>query len=961
MTSQIYDDSSEKFNNDTNKYDYNNYDREVNESNGNSYHHLRADDDDYPRLESTVSASYRSTLNDQSQHFSDQYANFEARPSFSRESKCFEKSFEVDFNDDSSHAKHHKKERNVCSTDEYKNEGKSDFSDKLGYFDSTKGGLDYDQRYREERLSNKQRESWYSGEREAKILDQDKLRKIDPFMNNDANKYSNAEENGNEIDKSGIKNDRKPTDDQKDDNYVMKSFTNSKPIDVLDSRVVQDRLDLIAHKESLFEATREIKAITQFMCKVDQHIVDEADIDIKALRSYQHLLPNIRINGGLRNLKYPTEGEKLEKYNKDLIKIIMQTFQSIAECINQRKDAYQGLVKRMRETSNFAIRNAIQAEKLESMASISHLRLILETEMKSLITKTDQQLNDSESVRLRLMNELEIARENIIKFQEKEISSSEESVRAVSRALLLQREGAEKEKEAQQKWLVEDNKRLKVEASAQIEVSLLQHKIYSDAQRVQYEEALGLLVGDRRRLEGDVEKLRSDLLHSQAMLGSEKQSNAAHRNEEKINHEREMLETRSESVKKQAYLKTETISALQRAKCEEERKHSEYEKKITKDREAVMTNHMMDEEKSQHRFNIEKKRLIANLESKYQNQLVALKRTHEQELTIITKENLRLQRSAARSSGAKNSSDDLRRENDGRTDGRARSTDSYPFNETDLKMNNKDTNPGYLSTRVARYGSDEPEKQPKNDKSSLYRNNIGFPAKFDENGDVYQEDKIRMEEKNTIYDEKFTINDDRNVQSNSINYLDDNDDDDDDDSLSDDYNDKKKKSLQKTNNFIKNNPEKIHLVDEIDKNDENEMNDGNSNDNVNENDYCDNDHDDFYNAHNHKDIDNNYVGRINNRSYQNDDDRDNIDLKSENEVSNDNKLVFKNKCQKTVSKSEEYLKETTGYDKVTDHVNLMNDDSSSEFISTNGTCSSYVTDDVKEKEGNLFAYIFIFI
>jgi hypothetical protein len=64
--------------------------------------------------------------------------------------------------------------------------------------------------------------------------------------------------------------------------------------------------------------------------------------------------------------------------------------------------------------------------------------------------------------------------------------------------------------------------------------------------------------------------------------------------------------------------------------------------------------------------------------------------------------------------------------------------------------------------------SDEPEKQPKNDKSSLYRNNI-FSAKNMMN-DVYQEDKIRMEEKKYHhFDEKFTINDDdRNVQINSI-------------------------------------------------------------------------------------------------------------------------------------------------------------------------------------------------
>lgn len=219
-----------------------------------------------------------------------------------------------------------------------------------------------------------------------------------------------------------------------------------------------------------------------------------------------------------------------------------------------------------------------------------------------------------------------------------------------------------------------------------------------------------------------------------------------------------------------------------------------------------------------------------------------------------------------------------------------------------------------------------------------------------------------MEEKNTVYDEKFTINDDRNVESKSNNYLDDNaDDNDDDDSLSDDYYDKKKKSLQKTNNFIKYNPEKFLVVDEIDIKDEKEKNDGNSNHNINENIFCDNDHDDHYNAHNYKDIDNNYVGRINYRSYQNDDDRDNRDLEFENEVVNDNELVFKYKCQKTVSKSEEYLKETTGYNKDTDHVYLMNDDSSSEFISTNDTCSSSVSDDMKGKEGNLLTYIFVLI
>jgi hypothetical protein len=71
------------------------------------------------------------------------------------------------------------KKENVFSTDEYKMKEKVIFQISLDYFDSTI--LIMIQRYREERLSNKQRESWYSGEERSKILDQDKLRKIDPF------------------------------------------------------------------------------------------------------------------------------------------------------------------------------------------------------------------------------------------------------------------------------------------------------------------------------------------------------------------------------------------------------------------------------------------------------------------------------------------------------------------------------------------------------------------------------------------------------------------------------------------------------------------------------------------------------------------------------------------------------------------------------------------------------------
>ena len=51
------------------------------------------------------------------------------------------------------------------------------------------------------------------------------------------------------------------------------------------------------------------------------------------------------------------------------------------------------------------------------------------------------------------------ARESIVKYQEKERSTSEEYSKSILKALNFQREEFEIEKEKQQQWLVEDNKR----------------------------------------------------------------------------------------------------------------------------------------------------------------------------------------------------------------------------------------------------------------------------------------------------------------------------------------------------------------------------------------------------------------------------------------------------------------------------------------------------------------------
>jgi hypothetical protein len=145
----------------------------------------------------------------------------------------------------------------------------------------------------------------------------------------------------------------------------------------------------------------------------------------------------------------------------------------------------------------------------------------LEADKQQAVDAVKKQLAESDARVARLTAELEETRQQNAVLREKEIRAAEECAQAVARALEVQRVGLDRERVAQQRWLKEDNQRLKNEAAALLDNTMDRHREYLDNQRQQYLEAMELLKTERERLFSENESLKQEVLNCKAQVSWE--------------------------------------------------------------------------------------------------------------------------------------------------------------------------------------------------------------------------------------------------------------------------------------------------------------------------------------------------------------------------------------------------------------------------------------------------------
>jgi hypothetical protein len=172
-----------------------------------------------------------------------------------------------------------------------------------------------------------------------------------------------------------------------------------------------------------------------------------------------------------------------------------------------------------------------QAEKIEASAALKHLRHLLEADNQQGAESLHRTVAEKQTTIERLQHELDAARADVAALQQKEVRGAEETARAIARALDVQRDGQEREKAAQQRWLKEDNQRLKIEASRSMDATMLTDCSTKLAKAT-----------------GDIEERLK---------------------EERVVWEQDLRDTRKEAVRMQAAMRSEALSALDRTKVRE--------------------------------------------------------------------------------------------------------------------------------------------------------------------------------------------------------------------------------------------------------------------------------------------------------------------------------------------------------------------------------------------------------
>ena len=120
-----------------------------------------------------------------------------------------------------------------------------------------------------------------------------------------------------------------------------------------------DTTTVNALKELLVRLTYDVNSITDCIRRVDTHISDEGYLDTKVINA---LVPIATDTGGGNShmlLDLPREAKHLSQGLHAMMKTIRGVLLSVSDCTELSKKTYHDQLRKMRDVSNAATRNAV--------------------------------------------------------------------------------------------------------------------------------------------------------------------------------------------------------------------------------------------------------------------------------------------------------------------------------------------------------------------------------------------------------------------------------------------------------------------------------------------------------------------------------------------------------------------------------------------------------------------------
>lgn len=142
---------------------------------------------------------------------------------------------------------------------------------------------------------------------------------------------------------------------------------------------------------------------------------------------------------------------------------------AVVECFDSRKTIYLTQLKKIRETSNMATRNAVQHERSEASIFINRLKESLEAQRRKEVSDSNAKVTELESLVAQLRHTIEFNRAEIDRLSSLEQNRLSLQQAAVAEAVRLTREETKQERSSLQEAVAAEQRRLQSESQSTIE------------------------------------------------------------------------------------------------------------------------------------------------------------------------------------------------------------------------------------------------------------------------------------------------------------------------------------------------------------------------------------------------------------------------------------------------------------------------------------------------------------
>lgn len=201
-------------------------------------------------------------------------------------------------------------------------------------------------------------------------------------------------------------------------------------------------------REFLLYSIDRIKKVTEIITDIDETITSTGDLEGGSVVKYSNSLKSITsttssfTSDGIREISI------LDNQMNTLLVSLSKTLNIISTNNFSKKNMYLSQLKKMRELSNLAIRNALQSERNDMATTITRVKEQLIREKDSEKDVVLNQLYNSEEQIKRLKFDIHELQSQLKTIQGQLLDKEGEHIKAISEALRLQREQFEKDKES---------------------------------------------------------------------------------------------------------------------------------------------------------------------------------------------------------------------------------------------------------------------------------------------------------------------------------------------------------------------------------------------------------------------------------------------------------------------------------------------------------------------------------